>query len=102
MCCRPTRPESRRRPSEPASRHRTAPYHILYYDAELHAYRTDRFGGWTLQPSEGGTPLFGYGPFGYTKLTDLYARLVRGSDLEIRGANNSPSLLFDAVAIAGK
>jgi len=36
------------------------------------------------------------------KLTDLYARLVRGSDLEIRGANNSPSLLFDAVAIAGK
>ena len=36
------------------------------------------------------------------KLTDLYARLVRGSDLEIRGANNSPSLLVDAVAIAGK
>jgi peptide/nickel transport system substrate-binding protein len=50
-----------------------APYHILYYDAELHAYRTDRFGGWTNQPSEGGTPLFGYGPFGYTKLTDLSA-----------------------------
>ena len=46
-----------------------APYHILYYDAELHAYRTDKFGGWTNQPSEGGTPLFGYGPFGYTKLT---------------------------------
>ena len=38
-----------------------APYHILYYDAELHAYRTDKFGGWTNQPSEGGTPLFGYG-----------------------------------------
>jgi peptide/nickel transport system substrate-binding protein len=50
-----------------------APYHILYYDAELHAYRTDRFGGWTLQPSVGGTPLFGYGPLGYTKLTDLTA-----------------------------
>ncbi len=48
-----------------------APYHILYYDAELHAYRTDKFGGWTNQPSEGGTPLFGYGPFGYTKLTAL-------------------------------
>jgi len=48
-----------------------APYHILYYDAELHAYRTDRFGGWTDQPSEGGTPLFGYGPFGYGKLTSL-------------------------------
>jgi peptide/nickel transport system substrate-binding protein len=50
-----------------------APYHILYYDAELHAYRTDRFSGWTNQPSEGGTPLFGYGSFGYTKLTDLAA-----------------------------
>ena len=50
-----------------------APYIILYYDAELHAYRTDRFGGWTNQPSEGGTPLFGYGSFGYTKLTDLTA-----------------------------
>ena len=36
------------------------------------------------------------------KLTDLYARLERGSDLEFRTSFNSPSLLFDAVAIAGK
>lgn len=36
------------------------------------------------------------------KLIDLYARLQRGSDLEFRGSFNSPSLLFDAVAIAGK
>ena len=50
-----------------------APYHILYYDAELHAYRTDKFAGWTDQPSVGGTPLFGYGSFGYTKLTDAAA-----------------------------
>lgn len=50
-----------------------APYHILYYDAELHAYRTDRFGGWTNQPAEGGTPLFGYGSRGYTLLTDATA-----------------------------
>ncbi|MET4685000.1 TldD/PmbA family protein [Brevundimonas faecalis] len=35
-------------------------------------------------------------------LIDLYARLQRGSDLEFRGAFNSPSLLFDKVAIAGK
>ncbi len=35
-------------------------------------------------------------------LIDLYARLTRGSDLEFRGAFNSPSLMFDAVAIAGK
>ncbi len=49
------------------------PYIILYYDAELHAYRTDRFGGWTNQPSDGGTPLFGYGSIGYGHLTDLSA-----------------------------
>jgi len=50
-----------------------APYIIMYYDAELHAYRTDKFGGWRDQPTEGGTPLFGYGSGGYTVLTDLAA-----------------------------
>lgn len=44
-----------------------APYHVLYYDASLHAYRTDRFSGWVNQP-DNGTPLFGYGPHGYTQL----------------------------------
>jgi PmbA protein len=34
-------------------------------------------------------------------LVDIYARLVPGSDLEIRGASNAPSLLVDALAIAG-
>ena len=46
-----------------------APYHVLYNDNELHAYRTDKFAGWINQPPENGTPLFGYGPIGYTKLT---------------------------------
>ncbi len=35
-------------------------------------------------------------------LIDLWARMERGSDLEFRSSFNSPSLLFDAVAIAGK
>jgi PmbA protein len=35
-------------------------------------------------------------------LIDIYARLVPGADLEIRGSTNSPSLLVDAMAIAGK
>jgi PmbA protein len=35
-------------------------------------------------------------------LKELWARMVPGSDLEFRGSFNSPSLLFDAVAIAGK
>lgn len=34
-------------------------------------------------------------------LLDLYQRLVPGSDLEIRGSSNAPSLLIDGVAIAG-
>lgn len=50
-----------------------APYQILYYDSELHAYRTDKFGGWQNQPAEGGTPLFGYGSWGYLQLTDANA-----------------------------
>jgi PmbA protein len=34
-------------------------------------------------------------------LIDIYGRLVPGSDLEIRGSANSPSILVDALAIAG-
>ena len=45
----------------------------LYYDSELHAYRTDRFAGWQNQPPDSGTPLFGFGPLGYTLLTDATA-----------------------------
>lgn len=35
-------------------------------------------------------------------LKDIYARVVPGSDLEIRGSTNAPSLLVDALSIAGK
>jgi peptide/nickel transport system substrate-binding protein len=35
-------------------------YHILYYDSQLHAQRTDKFTGWVNQPPVGGTPLFGF------------------------------------------
>ena len=35
-------------------------------------------------------------------LHDIYARLVPGSDLEIRGSTNAPSLLVDGLAIAGR
>ena len=35
-------------------------------------------------------------------LKDIYARLTPASDLEIRGASNSPSLFVDALAIAGR
>lgn len=35
-------------------------------------------------------------------LKDIYARLIPGSDLEIRDSTNAPSLLVDALAIAGR
>lgn len=47
-----------------------APYDILYYDANLEAYRTDRFAGWQNQPTANGTPMFTYGTLGYTRLTN--------------------------------
>src|SRR5262249_10601085 len=37
-----------------------APYHILYYDKELDAYRPARFGACQNQPVKGGYPLFSY------------------------------------------
>jgi peptide/nickel transport system substrate-binding protein len=46
-----------------------APYHVLFYDAALHAYRTDRFANWQLQPSADGLPFFGYGSLNYNLLT---------------------------------
>ena len=49
-----------------------APYDILYYDANLVAYRTDRFTGWVNMPSNG-TPLFSYGTINYTLLKDATA-----------------------------
>jgi peptide/nickel transport system substrate-binding protein len=49
-----------------------AVYDILYYDANLDAWRTDRFAGWTNMPANG-TPLFTYGVINYTLLTDATA-----------------------------
>ncbi len=35
-------------------------------------------------------------------LIDIYSRLVPASDLEFRGASNSPTLLIDGLAVAGR
>lgn len=50
-----------------------APYHVLYYDSQLDAYRTDRFTNWKNQPAANGTPLFGQGSFGYWGLQAVAA-----------------------------
>jgi ABC-type dipeptide transport system, periplasmic component len=49
-----------------------AVYDILYYDANLDAYRTNKFTGLQNMPANG-TPLFTYGTFNYTQLTDATA-----------------------------
>jgi peptide/nickel transport system substrate-binding protein len=46
-----------------------APYDILYYDANLDVWRTDKFAGWQNMPADG-TPMFTYGVLDYTLLTD--------------------------------
>jgi peptide/nickel transport system substrate-binding protein len=50
-----------------------AVYDIVFYDANLAAYRTDKFGGWQNQPKANGTPLFTYSTLQYTMLTDATA-----------------------------
>ncbi len=79
-----------------------APYIIMYYDAELHAYRTDKFGGWRNQPLEGGTPLFGYGSGGYNVLTDINAEPTPGpTDVTSPSAGPTPSPSGDGTGTGG-
>ncbi len=65
-----------------------APYHILYYDDNLDAYRTDKFGGWQNQPTTG-TPFFAYGTLDYTLLT--LASEASPSPVASAGASGGPS-----------
>ena len=72
-----------------------APYDILYYDANLDVYRTDRFAGWQNMPANG-TPLFTYGILNYTLLTDATAAPSPGA---VRGGA-SPAASGDASSAA--
>jgi hypothetical protein len=65
-----------------------APYDILYYDANLAAYRTDRFAGWQNQPPDG-TPLFTYSTLQYTYLTDATAAPSAGPSAVASGLPGS-------------
>jgi peptide/nickel transport system substrate-binding protein len=68
-----------------------APYHILFYDASLEAWRTDRFAGWTLQPAGNGSPLFGYGSFGYRQLQVAGAETPTPAASADTGASAAPT-----------
>jgi peptide/nickel transport system substrate-binding protein len=45
-----------------------APYHILFYDDDLHAYRTDRFEGWQADSDDGRVNFFTFGVGAYLDL----------------------------------
>ncbi|HYC06912.1 MAG TPA: hypothetical protein VEG29_03215, partial [Candidatus Binatia bacterium] len=68
-----------------------APYHILYYDEQLDAYRTDRFGGWQNQPRDGGYPLFSYSVVDYQFLTDAKATPTAGPSATAAAATTGPA-----------
>ena len=57
-------------------------------------------GGFWFEEGEVAYPVSGVTVAG--NLIDIYGRLVAGSDLELRGSANAPSILVDALAIAGK
>jgi peptide/nickel transport system substrate-binding protein len=76
-----------------------APYDILYYDANLDAYRTDRFAGWQNQPTANGTPLFTYGTLDYTLLTDATA-VVATPEPSAGASEAAPSAAPDSSASA--
>ncbi len=65
-----------------------APYHILYYDDNLTAYRGDKWAGWRNQPPNG-TPLFSYSILGETLLTDASA--APSPTAAPSGASGAPS-----------
>ena len=67
-----------------------APYHVLFYDAALSAWRTDRFGGWRLSPEKDGLPFFAYGTAGYDYLTAPQAAVPSASASAAASAPGSP------------
>ena len=70
-----------------------APYHILYYDSELHAYRDDKFTGWANQPTANGTPFFTYGTINYSALKDVTTVAPSPSASAAPGASGAASPL---------
>ena len=68
-----------------------APYHVLFYDGQLDAYRTDQFTNWKNQPSLNGTPLFGQGSFGYWGLQAVAAATPTPAATAEPGASAEPT-----------
>ena len=71
-----------------------APYEILYYDNNLDAYHTDKFGGWQNQPQDGGAPFFLDGSLNYTVLTDA----TKATPVPSVTANPAPTVAGSSAA----
>jgi len=67
-----------------------APYLLLFYDDELHARRTDRFGGWTTQPRDGGVSLFTAGVQGYLGLVPAASLATPSPTVPSAGPTTGP------------
>ncbi|MEZ5255369.1 MAG: ABC transporter substrate-binding protein [Ilumatobacteraceae bacterium] len=72
-----------------------ATYVVLLQDADVQAYRTDRFEGWTRQPGEAGPVLFTASPVTYQNL-----RAVAGGASDGGGLGTGALLGIVAAAIA--
>ncbi|MEI9965108.1 MAG: metallopeptidase TldD-related protein [Caulobacteraceae bacterium] len=64
-------------------------------------------GDWSIGVSgfwfEGGEPAYPVAEITVAgNLIEVYGKMIPGSDLEIRGASNAPSLLVPDLAIAGR
>jgi len=71
----------------------SATYVPLYYEADLQAYRTDRFTGWVRQPAETGPVLF-------TNSSQTYANLRPVSAASKGGGGGGGSGAIIAIVVA--
>ena len=78
-----------------------AVYDILYYGANLVAYRTDRFAGWQNQPVSNGTPFFTYSTLQYTLLTDASIVPTPAPSAASSDASSTPPATVTAAPSAG-
>ena len=68
-------------------------YVVLFEDADLQAYRTDRFEGWTQQPAE-------IGPVLFTNTSPSYVNLTPTGDGSSGGSNTALWIAVAAGAVA--
>jgi peptide/nickel transport system substrate-binding protein len=76
-----------------------APYAVLYYDTTLQAYRSDRWTGFTPQPTDGGDLLASYGPHGFVVIEPVSAESQQAAARESAGGFPAAAWIGIAVAV---